>query len=576
MKTLSTILTLSALLASAGIAGAAPQAQSAPTIAQDTLPNARLTGEVMYKYLAAELAFQRGEAFAAYATMLSIARSTSDPRLARRAVEFAAAGSLSAEALKAARLWRELAPHSEEATQALLGLQIASGRLDEARQSLAQQLAAATPATLPTVIAGMQRQLARVQDRSRGMALMRELLEPYRDSVDAQLTLAQIAMVGGDRAAALREARDALARHPKSELAALTLAQIVDNKTESAKVLSDFLQKNPTSREVRLAYSRMLFEQNRLADAKKEFQILLQQQPNDQTALYAAGLLSAQMNELKEAEDYLSTYIRTLDGNPDRERDSTQALMVLSQIAEQRNDIPAALKWLEMVDSSAQGSYLGATLKRAQLTAKSGQLDAARAILGGADVGSDDERVRLIIGESQLLRDAGRLPDAMRLVDEALEQYKDNIDLLYEHAMLAEKGRQFDLMERQLRQVIKIAPENQHAYNALGYSLAERNIRLQEAYDLIRKAVALAPEDPYIMDSLGWVEFRLGRLEQAEATLRRAYGIKADPEIAAHLGEVLWVLGREDEARKLWRNANSKDPRNETLKGTLQRLQVKL
>jgi len=588
LKTLSTILTLSALLASAGIVQATPQTPAAPVSVQDAppdtlvaalpnaLPNARLTGEVMYKYLAAELAFQRGEVFAAYATMLSIARSTSDPRLARRAVEFAAAGSLSAEALKAAKLWRELAPQSEEAAQALLGLQIASGRLDEAKQSLARQLAAATPATLPTVIASMQRQLARVQDRSRSMALMRELLEPYRDAVDVQLMLAQIAMVSGDRASALREARDALARHPKSELAALTLAQIIDNKTESTQVLSDFLQKNPKAREVRLALSRTLFEQNRLADAKKEFQALLQQFPNDQTALYAAGLLAAQMNDLKEAENYLSSYIRTLGGQPDRERDSTQALMVLSQIAEQRNDIPSALKWLEMIDSSVQGTYLGATLKRAQLTAKNGQFDAARAILSGAEIGSDDERVKLIIGESQLLRDAGRLPDALRLIDEALGQYKDNIDLLYEHAMLAEKAGQFDLMERQLREVMRIAPENQHAYNALGYSMADRNTRLQEAYDLIRKAVSLAPEDPYIMDSLGWVEFRLGRLEQAEATLRRAYDIKADPEIAAHLGEVLWVLGREDEAKKLWRNANAKDPRNETLKGTLQRLQVKL
>lgn len=576
MKTLSTILTLSALLASAGIAQAAPQAPTAPAGVHDAPPNARLTGEVMYKYLAAELAFQRGEAFAAYATMLSIARSTNDPRLARRAVEFAAAGSLSAEALKAARLWRELAPHSEEAAQALLGLQIASGRIDEAKQSLEQQLAAATPATLPTAIANMQRQLARVPDRARGMALMRELLEPYRNSVDAQLTLAQIAMVGGDRTTALREARDALVKHPASELAALTLAQILDNKVESAKVLSDFLQKNPKAREVRLAYSRMLFEQNRLADARKEFQALLQHYPNDQTALYAAGLLAAQMNELKEAEGYLSAYVRTLGGEPDRERDSTQALMVLSQIAEQREDLAGALKWLEMVDSSAQGSYLGATLKRAQLTARGGQFDAARAILSGAEVGSDDERVRLIIGESQLLRDAGRLPEALQLIEDALTQHKDNIDLLYEHAMLAEKAGQLELMERQLRQVMKIAPENQHAYNALGYSLADRNVRLQEAYDLIRKAVSLAPEDPYIMDSLGWVEFRLGRFEQAEATLRRAYGIKADPEIAAHLGEVLWVLGREDEALKLWRNANAKDPRNETLRGTLQRLQVKL
>ncbi len=576
MKTISTILTLSALLASAGLVQAAPQAPDPAGANAEALPNAHLTNEVMYKVLAAELAFQRGDAFSAYATMLSVARGTGDPRLARRAVEFAAAGSLMSEALKAARLWNELAPRSEEAAQALVGLQIAAGRLDEAKQALARQLASAAPAALPAAIANVQRQLARVQDKQRGIAMMRELLEPYRNSVDAQLTLAQIAMVGGDRTTALREARAALDKHPTSELAALTLAQIVGDKDEAAKVLVDFLKKNPRAREVRLAYSRMLFEQNRLADAKREFQTLLQQYPQDQTALYAIGLLSAQANELDDADRYLASYIKSLNGQPDRERDATQALMVLAQIAEQRGDIPAALKWLEMVDGSGQGNYLGATMKRAQLTAQSGNLDAARALLQRADVDSEDERIKLIVSEAQLLRDAGRLREAMQLIEDALENHADSVDLLYEHAMLAEKDGQFDLMERQLRKMMTLAPDNQHAYNALGYSLADRNQRLPEAYDLIKKALSLAPEDPYIMDSLGWVEFRMGRYEQAEATLRRAYGLKPDPEIAAHLGEVLWVLGREEEARTLWRNANAKDPRNATLQGTLQRLQVKL
>jgi Flp pilus assembly protein TadD len=180
------------------------------------------------------------------------------------------------------------------------------------------------------------------------------------------------------------------------------------------------------------------------------------------------------------------------------------------------------------------------------------------------------------VGEAQLLRDAGRLDDALRMVADALELNKNNIDLLYEHAMLAERAKQFDLMERELRKLIKVAPDNQHAYNALGYSFADRNLRLQEAFDLISKANQIAPNDPYILDSLGWVEFRLGRLEQALKTLQRAYEIKADAEIAAHLGEVMWKMGRQDEAKKLWRSANDKDPKNETLKATLQRLQIKL
>jgi Flp pilus assembly protein TadD len=491
-------------------------------------------------------------------------------------LEFAISGSLGGEALKAARLWREIAPQSEEATQAVVGLLISSGRIDEVKTVLAQQLAASSPEALPNTIALLQRQLARVQDRSRAYGLLRELLEPYGDVLDARLTLAQAAMVAGDRATALTEARAALAKHPSSDLVALVLAQIIEDRAESIQSLVAFLQKNPKSREVRLAYARTLIEQNKVAEAKAQFALLLTHHPDDRTTLYALGLMAAQAGEMREAESYLSKYIQTLGDQPDRERDSTQALLVLAQIAEDKNDTTAALKWLEKIEPDNQGSYISATLRRAMLLAKAKDPEAARALLQQAEVRNDDDRAKLTVGEAQLLRDAGRLDDALRMVADALELNKNNIDLLYEHAMLAERAKQFDLMERELRKLIKVAPDNQHAYNALGYSFADRNVRLQEAFDLISKANQIAPNDPYILDSLGWVEFRLGRLEQALKTLQRAYEIKADAEIAAHLGEVMWKMGRQDEAKKLWRAANDKDPKNETLRATLQRLQIKL
>ncbi|MEY4207733.1 MAG: hypothetical protein RLZZ20_885 [Pseudomonadota bacterium] len=574
MKNFPAILTLSALLALASPLHAAESTADHEPI--DVLPAVGLSEELMFRYLSAEIAMQRGNAFAAYATMLSIARSTSDPRLARRATEMAMSGSLPAEALKAARVWHEIAPHSEEASQVLLSLQLQSNRADEAKQSLATLLSSSSPTTLPLAIGNVQRLLSRLPDRARAASLLKELLEPYRDALDARLALAQMAMVSGDRAAAIKELQNTLTKFPASEIAALMLAQITEDKAEATKTLVDFLKKNPKAREVRLAYSRMLFEQGKIADAKKEFKTLLQQTPNDQTALYALGLLSAQANEMADAEKYLSTYIGNLKDQPDRERDATQALMVLAQIAEDRNDEAGVMKWLQMVPVLGQSGAVNATIKRAQLQAKAGKLDEARKLLNEADVNNDDERVKLIIGEAQLLKESGKFGDAMRLLEDALELYKNNIDLLYELAMLAEKNQQFDLMESTLRKVIQLAPDSQHAYNALGYSLADRNLRLQEAYDLIKKALSLAPEDPFIMDSMGWVEFRLGRLEKAEELLKRAFAIKADPEIAAHLGEVLWVLGREDEAKKLWRNAGGKDSKNDTLKSTLKRLQVKL
>ena len=571
MKNFAAILTLSALLASGSVAQAAPDT---PTNA-DGLPLIPLSEDLMLKYLSAELAFQRGQAAGAHSAMMALARSSGDPRLARRATEMAIAASSSADALKGAKLWRELAPRSDEAFQVLLSLQLNGNRLDEAKQALAQQLAASKPDQLPTTIASVQRNLSRMSDKTKANALLRELLEPYRESVDARLALTQFSMVSGDRAGALREAREAVMKFPKSEIAAMVLAQIED-KTEAARVLGEFLQKNPNAREARLAYARMLYEQAKLAEAKKEFKLLIEQKKDDQTALFALGLLSVQVDELADAEKYLSAYINTLGGQPDKERDATQALMILAQISEDRNDLAGALKWLEMAETVTYQGSVTAVLKRAQLQSKSGKVDAGRQLLAEADAESDDDRVRLIIGDAQILRDAGRLAEAIKVIEDALESQPNNIDLIYEYAMLVEKNREFDAMEKALRRVIQIAPDNPQAYNALGYSFAERNIRLPEAYDLIKVALQLAPDDAFIMDSMGWVEFRMGRLEKAEALLRRAYGLRPDAEIAVHLGEVLWLLGREDEAKKLWRFANGKDPKNESLKGTLQRFQVKL
>lgn len=574
MKNFAYILTLSALLATASTAQAAPEA---PTNAEG-LPLIPLSEDLMLKYLSAELAFQRGQGFGAHLAVMALARSTGDPRLARRATEMAMAANSVAEAFKGAKLWRELAPRSDEAFQVLLGLQISNNRLDDAKQALAQQLAASTPDRLPWVIATVQRNLARMPDKAKALNLLRELLEPYRESVDARLAIAQFSMVSGDRAGALREAKDALAKFPKSEIAALVLAQIVVDKAEAIQVLSQFLQKNSTAREVRLAYARLLYEQSKLAESKKEFKILIEQKKDDQTALFALGLLSVQANDLADAEKYLSAYIDTLGGQPDKERDATQALMVLAQIAEDRQDLTGALSWLDKMETlTHQGSgSVTAVIRRAQLQAKNGKIDAGRQLLAATNAENDDEQARLIIGDAQLLRDADRLPEAIKVLEEALERLPDNIDLLYEYAMMVEKNREFEAMEKALRRIIALAPDNQHAYNALGYSFAERNVRLPEAFDLITKALQLAPDDAFIIDSMGWVEFRLGRLEKAEELLRRAYNLRPDPEIAVHLGEVLWLRGREEEAKKLWRFADGKDPKNESLKGTLERLQVKL
>lgn len=548
-------------------------AGSAEQNEDEGLPTVQLTDELLYKLLASEFAFQRGDWQSAYVTTLGAAQQTRDPRLAKRAAEIALSAKQVDEAMNAVRLWRSLAPNSDEAAQYYLSFIILGDNLAEAKPILEQRLREARPQTRGLLAFQMQRLLARAKDKAAALALLDEVLAPYLDMPEAHLALAQGAFAAGDNQRARREAQLALKAKPDSEIAVLALAQVTPDKAEAGKILQDFIAKNPKTREVRLAYARMLVEQKEYAKARGQFEALLKEQPQDLTSLYALGVLEVQANELKAAEQHLTTYLKVLAANPDEERDSSQALLLLAQIAEERKDTEGVLKWLSQIEPGE--AYLNAQLKRAQVIAKR-DLPAARKLLHEITVSGEREQGQVVLAEAQLLRDANQVPEAMKVLQEGIRQFPDNTDLLYDYAMLAEKSSQWDTMEASLRKIMQLAPANHHAYNALGYSLAERNIRLEEAYTLIDKALKLAPDDPFIMDSMGWVQFRLGRLKEAEALLRRAYEIRPDVEIAAHLGEVLWVKGQRADAEKLWRDARNKDPQNDTLKNTLARLNVNL
>jgi Flp pilus assembly protein TadD len=505
---------------------------------------------------------------------LSAAQQTRDPRLARRAAEIALSAKQGGEALAAIRLWRELAPNSDEATQYYLGFIVLSDNLESARPIFAQRLQNARPQVRSLMMFQIQRMLARAKDKTAAFAMLEDLLAPYKSIPDTHLVLAQGALANGDGERARAEARTALAAKPDSELAVLMLVQATPDKNDAAKSLASFLKTYPNARDVRVAYARILIEQKQYDTARSEFETLLKAQPNDLSALYALGMLSAQTSDLKSAEKYLTAYLGALAKSPDEERDPTQALLMLAQIAEERKDPEGALRWLAQIDSS--DAYLGAQIKRAQIIAKRGDMAAARILLSELKPQTEREQTQIIVAEAQLLRDANQPAAALAVLEAAIKRFPKNTDLLYDYAMVAEKSNKMELMESTLRKVIELAPDNQHAYNALGYSLAERNIRLPEALTLIEKALQLAPEDPFIMDSMGWVQFRLGKLKEAEETLRRAYQLRPDPEIATHLGEVLWVKGQKEDAQKLWRDANTKDPQNDTLKSTLARLHVSL
>ncbi|MBC7513063.1 MAG: tetratricopeptide repeat protein [Herminiimonas sp.] len=590
--TLSSLLTACAGLAPIRPAAASPEAAAAasPPLtmartakassrsnvqpAEDPLPSAELTDELLYRLLLAEISLQRGEWQGAYLSELAAAQQTRDPRLARRAAEIALSAKQAGEAMSAVRLWRELAPRSEEAAQYYLGFILLGDDLEEARAILTQRLADARPQTRPVMILQTQRLLANAKNKDAAFAMLEALVAPYASLPETHIALAQGAFVKGDAARATSEARIALTQKPGSEMAVLTLAQVTADKAEATTILTTFLVAYPKAVEVRTAYARTLVEQKQYDAARIEFMQLLAEKPENLTSMYALGMLGVQSNRLPEAEKYLSMYVKALADNPDEERDPSQALLILAQIAEDRNDTETALKWLALVDSGE--GVLSAQIKRAQIAAKTGNLVEARRLLQEINPEGEHDQAMVALAEAQVLRDANQGTAAFTVLGDALKRYPNNTELLYDFAMVAEKANNLDVMEKALRRVIELAPTNQNAYNALGYSLAERNIRLSEAFVLIEKALTLAPDDPFIMDSLGWVQFRLGKLKEAEELLRRAYATRPDPEIAVHLGEVLWVKGQKDDAQKFWRDAGTKDPKNDALKSTLARLRVSL
>jgi tetratricopeptide (TPR) repeat protein len=542
----------------------------------EQLPNVNMTPAMMVQLMNAELAFKKGDWQGPYLTLMSLAQQTKDPRLAKRAAEMALAAKQADDALAAVKLWRQYAPNSDEANQYYLGLVVLSDNLAEAESALKQRLAEATPGARGLVMFQAQQLVLRAKDKEAAIAMLERLVAPYGNMMEAHVVLAQSALARGAKQDAVREARTALQIKPDSEIAILTLAQVTEGDEASAKVLADFLQAHPDAKEVRTAYARMLVNAKQYEAARREFLVLDKAQPDNPGTLYALGILSMQTNDNRTAEQYFTRFVEVMEKAPDEERDPSKAVLILSQLAEDRGDIPAALGWLDRLDTPDPKLQFGSDLRRAQLTAKQGDLAGARKLLSTLKPEDPAEQAQVVLIDAQLLRDAGKNQEAYKLMEQGLKRFPDNMDFLYDFALMAEKMGKTDVMEKSLRQVIAKAPDNHHAYNALGYSLADRNVRLKEAYQLIDKAQKMAPLDPFIMDSMGWVQYRMGKLDEAETQLRKAYQLRSDPEIAVHLGEVLWKKGQHDDARKLWREARAKDPKNDALKSTLNRLHASL
>ncbi len=528
-----------------------------------------LNGALVYEFLVAEIALQRGKPQLGAEAYLDLARKLRDPRVAERATEVAWAARMPQVALNAASLWGELEPNSVDAGGWMLQILVATNRLEEAKPGLTRMLGKATD-DRPFLQLG--RLLSGVPDKAAALRLMRELAAPYPDNAAAHMALAQVAAVADDSELALTHARAAATQRTDWELPVLLEAQIIGKRSpaQAQERLRQFSATHPKAADVRLAYARSLAASGQFDQARIEFRRLAEAYPDNPEVIYPVALISLQLEDYPAAERYLRQLLEI--NYPDQDL----VHLYLGQAIEEQKRYAEAIESYRQVSPGEH--YRAARTRLALAMGKSGDLAGARAFLhtparDGGEV-AREQRIADLLIETQLLRDAKRPEEAFDLIDRALVQHPDDAELLYEQGMLAERLNRIEVMERSLRRVIAIKPDQAQAYNALGYSLADRGLRLAEARELIEHAVRLAPEDFFIKDSLGWVQFRQGDLSGALQTLQQAYAGRPDTEIGAHLGEVLWQMGRRDEANKVWTDALRRSPDNETLKSTLQRLEV--
>ena len=521
-------------------------------------PSEDLLGRTVFQVLLGELALRQGAVGLSVQAWADLAERTRDPKVIARAVEVAGFAGDNARALALVELWLSVEPESTAARQAQLALLVHARQVDQLQPHLVALLAS-DKENLGENLLHLNRMLARIPDKQAVLRLLDAVLPPYLELPEARFALAQAALAAGDEVRALRESEAALARKPDWDLAAIARAKLVARQDAEKGLggLRRFVDAHPSARDARLALAQMLVAEKRLDDARLQYERLLKDFPEEPAVLYPAAILTLQHGDREAGIALLERLLAT----PFADRGSIHYL--LGQIAQEAGQSEQAIEHYRRVVSGDR--YVAARARIATILLEQGKNDEALRLLRDTRGATPGERAQLVLAEAQLHRDGGREDAAYATLRKALETDPDSPDLLYDAALTAERLALYEPMEFHLRRLLKKHPDHAHALNALGYSFADRNVRLDEAEPLLTRAVELAPEDPFIMDSLGWLQYRQGKLDAALQTLQAAYRIKPDPEIAAHLAEVLWQAGRQDEARRLLQEAQRNAPDNKTL-----------
>lgn len=547
----------------AGQAGAEDQPELQAESPQ-ALPNIELSSELLYEFLLSEIAGQRGNDSIAVERSSDLAKKTRDPRLAMRATHLALQFGQIDKAIEALRIWREADPSSLMARRMLSSVLLRSGKIDEAGAEFIELLKADESHSAQLFIQIYQ-MLATYPDKAAALKSYRELAQLYPRVAEAHWGTAQLALASGDEELALSEAKQAHSLRPEWDMAVSLEAQLLQKNTpqQGLDVLRGYLASYPDAHDIRLQYARALLDQKQYKPAREQFQRMADENPDNPDFAYAIALISLQLNDLKSAEIQLK---QALDKGK-KDQDTVQ--FYLGQLSEAKKNEEEAITYYREVKG---GEYLlPAQIRLAYLLSKHGQLAEARLLLQQAQATDNRQRVKLAMVEAQLLREAGQYDEAYQVLNLTLEKMPNQADLLYETAMMADKVGKPDVFEQLMRRLIKLKPDHAQAYNALGYGLLERNERIPEAMQLVEKALQLAPNDAAIMDSVGWGYYRSGKLDESVEMLRRAYAGNANPEIAAHLGEVLWVRGDKAEAKKIWQDSLKENSGNEELQAVIKK-----
>lgn len=546
---------------------AAPVAAPARVETAPPLPAVPLTADVLYFLLLGEIAGHRGQLDVSVGSLSRAASKTRDPRLAERATQAALYARRPKEALASANLWVELRPDSSDANEALAAAYLENGDADAALKSYEKFLSLGSEDALAQTFLKISAALGRQTNRTAALDLMRALVQKHADKPAPHFALAHLAVRVSDLDVAMRAIDQALKLSPAWEDAALFKARVLVSLKDMRAALNyheHYLDMYPRANNMRVSYARLLVDQKMWDKARVQFKRVASTSPSDADATFTVALLALQSNELNEAEIYLR---RTLELQPEND----QARLYLGQVFEQRKQYDEAIHWYGLVESAEH--LFEAQARLGVALARQGKVAQARHHLHGLTPKSEAQKVQLTLAEEQILRDAQQFEEAFQVLSRVLGDLPNNADLLYARALVAEKLNRVEVAEQDLRRILKKDAKNANALNALGYTLADRTTRYTEALALIEEALALKPDDPFILDSLGWVHYRLGNYTEAIKYLRLALDKRPDAEIAAHLGEVLWVTGDRSGAESVWKSALQQAPESEVLLGVMRRFQ---